>query len=293
MLKTQHNAWVHASTTLLILCSPAMAPASIPDFFNELFEEVRAEYSSLRESEFSEFCSAHGIDSLDATNRQTFLRIHFLHDLLTTVSASDCSRGGFLRIPYFWHWVEPNPRHAIILLPDSTQLSALRPHAPYDRYATQADIDRVPVLFLGDLIEEAPGYSHPECGSFFSFGWCSEREMSFTALMVAWGYVGKIWQSGIHTYFIVWCELKRLDETAIVLAANVDNTFGSITWQVVPRTTEFSQWLQHIGTGAQIAWYNQKARSPGQIEALRNTPVGESAKVRIQRLVHMALSGEE
>jgi len=269
-----------------------MTFASIPGFFDELFVEYKAEYSSLRESEFSTFCSSFGLDSSDATNQHTFFRIHFLHDLLTTVSASDCARGGFLQIPYFWHWIEPNPRHAIIWLPDSLQLSTLKPPSTYNRYATRADIDRVPALFLGDLVAEAPRYSHPECGIFYSFGWCSEREMSFTALITSWGYNGKIWQAGIHTHSIVWCEFKRPDEMSIVLAANVDNTFDSLTWEAVPESTELSRWLQNIGTGAQIAWYNQKARSPGQIEALKNTLVGESVKARIQQLVRAALSSE-
>ena len=117
--------------------------------------------------------------------------------------------------------------------------------------------------------------------------------MSFTALMVSCGYEAKIWQSGIHTYSVGWGEFKKSDGASKVLAANVDNTFKSITWQLVPETMRLTQWLKDIGIGAQVDWYNQNARSQWQIEALRNMPVGDSAKARLRRLVHTAISCDE
>ncbi|UCH84314.1 MAG: hypothetical protein JSW50_01095 [Candidatus Latescibacterota bacterium] len=284
------KSWLYLATVFAVLTSAVASPASIPDFFDELFDEFRTEYYSLRHSEFAAFCSAHDLDAADAANRQIFLKVHFFHDLLTTVSASDCARGGFLRIPYFWHWVEPNPRHAIISLPDSVLLSTLSPQAPYDRYATVADIDRVPSLFLGDLVADAPGYSHPKCGSFYSFGWCSEREMAFIAIMNAWGYNGKIWQTGIHTYSVVWCEFKTSGGAVRNFAAQVDNTFDSIDWQPIPESTQLSQWLGAIGAGTQAAWYNTTARSTGQLEALQNIPVNDHARTRLRQLVGNAVA---
>jgi hypothetical protein len=115
-------------------------------------------------------------------------------------------------------------------------------------------MDRVPVLLLGDLVAAAPGYSHPEGGASRSFVWYSERELSFTALMTSWGYNGKVRQSGVYMHSMVWCEFVGQDEMPEVLAANVDNTFDSSTWESEKETTELGQWRQDIGTGARIAW---------------------------------------
>jgi hypothetical protein len=178
-------------------------------------------------------------------------------------------------------------------LPDSSLLTGRSPPAPYERYATCADIDRVPVLFLGDLVTETPQYAYPECGSFYTFGWCSEREMAFTALMTAWGFDAKIWQTGIHTMSEVWCEFNKLDGTMTVMAARVDNTFASVMWEILPATTTVADWLKDMGAGTETGWYNRQARSRGQIDALRNIPVGDEARARIQAQVRAVIRGNE
>jgi len=278
-------------TMFLLFSFPVQASASIPDFLDELFDEMMVEYSAYRRPEFEALFSAHGLDSSNQGNKGDFFRIYFLHDLLTTDNASNCARGGFLRIPYFWHWVEPNPRHSIISLPDSVPLTSVRTRPPYGNYASVADIDRLPALFLGDLVAEEPGFYHPDCGSFFTFGWCSEREMSYTALMTSWGLKSKIWQSGIHTYSVVWCEFKTTSGSTKTLAAEVDNTFGSITWREVPDSKSLNQWLEETGNGAQIDWYNNQARSQEQLEALRAKHVTQGAISRFRKLIQGALSG--
>ena len=282
----------HWVLTFLMLVSPSRTCASIPTFLDELFSEVRIEYSSFRESEYSGFCSANGLQPADDTNRPSFFRIYFLHDLLTTSNASNCARGGLLRIPYFWHWVEPNPRHDILALPDSVPLTSIPAQPPYQRYASFADIDRVPALYLGDLVTEAPGYHHPNCGSFFTFGWCSEREMAYTALMTSWGFPSKIWQSGIHTFSVVWCEFTTITGATKVMAAEVDNTFDSISWVEVPGTMPLDRWLEETGSGAQIDWYNNKARSRDQLEALGEIQVGDRAQARFRSRIQEGISVE-
>jgi hypothetical protein len=155
-----------------------------------------------------------------------------------------------------------------------------------------ADIDRIPALYLGDLVSEKPGYLHPDCGTFFTFGWCSEREMAFTALFTAWGYPAKIWQSGIHTYSVVWCEFRTTSGSTVNLAAEVDTTFDSVTWREVPQGTQPDRWLEETGSGAQIDWYNRKARSQEQIDALQTIQVGAEARDRFRRLVRKGMSVE-
>jgi hypothetical protein len=190
-----------------------------------------------------------------------------------------------LGIPYFWHWVEPNPRHEILLLPDSVALATVPPPAPYERYQTMADIDRLPVLYLGDLVTDQPKYAHPVCGRFFTFGWCSEREISYTALMQLLGYEGKIVQSGIHTWSAIRCVFKEVAGGAKVLTAEVDNTFDFVLWEDVPEGTIASEWTDDIGEGTQIRWYNRQARSVEQLAALRAVEVSAAAAARIRRQV--------
>lgn len=274
----------------LILC-PEKVSASLPVFFNELLVRNLVEYSSYREDEYDAFCSAHGIEPGDSANSFNFYRILFLHDMLTTVSACDCARGGFLRIPYFWHWRDPNPRHRIFSMPDSVLLCEQDPPPQYGRYKTRADIDRVPTVFLKDLVSEEAGYFHTGCGSFFSFGWCSEREMSYTSIIVSWGYEGKIRQSGIHTFSAVWCFFTTDDGTLKPFVANVDNTFDSLRWQEVEDGISPEQWRSDVGKGTQILWYNQTARSGAQLEALEGIEVGGKAERRIQRLINDSITG--
>lgn len=277
---------------VVILAGPwsPSAAASLPDFLADQFEEARSGYATFRQLDFEDLCARYGLDEANPDNRRIFLQVHFLHDLLTTTSASNCARGGFLGSPYFWHWIQPNPRHEIFVLPDTVPLTKVRSCAPYTRYATFADIDRVPALYLGDLVTEEPGYYHKDCGAFFTFGWCSEREMAYTALMTAWGFPAKIWQSGIHTYSMVWCEFIKSDGATIILEVEVDNTFDSIRWgEKVPASSQ-AQWLSETGSGAQVDWYNAKARAPEQMEVLRGLSVGKAAENRIRNLIQQGIS---
>jgi hypothetical protein len=277
------------AAALLALSGPAAGSDPLPDFFRDLIVEFREEYAAHRGPEFLALCAETGLDPSEDANRETWYRVRFLHDLLTTTRASDCARGGILGIPYFWHWIEPNPRHDILALPGREPLVSQPPPASYRRYATRADIDRVPALYLGDLVSEEPGYAHPDCGSFHTFGWCSEREMAYTALMTAWGRQAKVVQSGIHTWSEVWCPFRGAGGKTIVLSALVDNTFDSVKWEAVPAGTKLEAWLNDTGSGAQIDWYNRMARSREQIEALAGTPVGTGASNRIRSLVGRAL----
>jgi len=274
------------------LCLAANASASLSGFLDGVFLEFQVEYAAYTAEEYQELCNRHDLELSDSTNHELFLRISFLHDLLTTVNASDCVRGGFLQIPYFWHWIEPNPRHEIISLPDSTALVKLEPASRYNRYATRADIDRVPSLFFADLRTEEPGYYHPDCGLFYTFGWCSEREMAFTALATAWGLTGKITQSGIHTHSSVCCEFRLKGGSTGRLVADVDNTYDTISWQEMPDSVSIEMWLRQTGTGTQIDWYNRQARSREQIEALGTLSVGEGAGSRIRELIRTAFQHE-
>lgn len=284
--------FLYSSLFLLISLFPLKANASIPELFNGILNDVQEEYFQIRSSEFESLCTSHGLDSANARNREKFLQIHFLHDLLTTNAARNCAAGGFLEIPYFWHWVEPNPRHSISSVPQGVLLTEVPPPKKYKRYKTFADIGRVPDLFLGDLITETPLYSHPQCGSFFSFGWCSEREMSYTAVMLAWGFPGKIVQEGIHTWSMVWCDYAATDGSIISMEARVDNTFDTVSWQKVATSVKVDQWLKNTGNGSHVDHYNRKARSSVEAEAINSKTASRSARDRILDKVKSAIADE-
>lgn len=275
---------------IIISALPTAQAASVVDYLDDLFQEFKAEYSLVMNDEYVEFCDYYKLNSGMQENRNLFLKINFFHELLTTVSASNCARGGFLRIPYFWHWVNPNPRHSIFSLPDSIPLSRKSPPSGFKRYKSFADIDRVPSLFLGDLVSEDPGYFHPDCGKFYSFGWCSEREMAFTSLMTAMGERCKIIQSGIHTKTVILCCFYLEIGEPEYIEAIVDNTFESLLWRAAGKEAPDDCWENEIGEGTDINFYNERAKSTEQINNLQGINVGLKSRERIREAVKDALA---
>lgn len=257
----------------------------LPDLFQSLYSHHFDEYRELKEEDYGSFYTQFNLNIENEDNLYNYLLIYFLHDCFTGVSASDFSSGGFFEIPYFWHWVDPNPRHSIISLPDSVFLNIMEPTLDFARYQSYADIDRVPSLFLADLVTEKPLYYHSQCGAFYTFGWCSEREMSFALLLSLFGYEGKIKQSGIHTWSEFWVPFRRADSTEIILISKVDNTFNSLFWEIAPSGLNKADWINDFGTGEQIAWYNRKCRSSEQIQKVQNIIVSDSSAVRIDKTV--------
>jgi hypothetical protein len=197
-----------------------------------------------------------------------------------------------LGIPYFWHWVDPNPRDSIVLLPDSIALSTVAPPASFAKYKSFAAIDRTPALFLSDLVSESPRYRHDDCGEFFTFGWCSEREMAFLALMTCLGYEGRIRQEGIHSWSELWCQLTADGGTPVPVIAAIDNTYGSLEWNRAPLGASSRQWKEDAGGSKELRWYNATARSARQHAELRGAAVTRVAGERIRARVRDWLEGD-
>ena len=273
----------------LSLLFATTATAGLPSFFDQLYAECSAEYAEHTDGDYLALCAELGLDGADTDNRQVFGEVSFLHDLITGVAAEDCRRGGILRIPYFWHWVDPNPRHSIISPPDSLPLVGLTPPTGFERYKSHADVDRVPVLFFSDLVTDEPRYAHEDCGRFFTFGWCSEREMAFVSLMGCLGHEGKVRQSGIHSWSELWCEFTASDGRHVGVIARVDNTFDSLEWFPAPGGLSMDEWLADTGEGAEVGWYNSTARSEKQRRALEAIEVSDVAAARIRNLVSKSL----
>ncbi len=202
-----------------------------------------------------------------------------MQQTLTTSGAVDGALGGAFEIPYFWHWVEPNPRLGIVHLPDEQPLAALPPLEGYGRYQTFGHMDRDPTLYLGDLASETPGYRHDRAGTFYTFGWCSEREMALCTLLELWGYEVKIVQEGIHVTTRVW--LQTEPPTEMVL----DTTFNLAYFQDLEDGKTLSSWNEDLGEGTEIERYNGTCHSASELRQVGAIPVSSAAQ---DRLIGMA-----
>ncbi len=267
----------------LNLC-PQVQDLDIIQFFNELYIQYKVDYQKIRNNQYLNFCEKYQIDKNNEVNQDKFLKLYFLHDLFTGSGVTDGSYGGILKIPYFWHWVNPNPRHRILRNSDRVNLTKIQPPPEFSRYNSFADIDRIPSLFLSDLFKDNANYYHPDCGEFYTFGWCSEREMSFCLLLSLLGYEGKIYQQGIHVSSQFWIEFNDKDNKLVIILADVDNTFDIIHWEK-RSSNEKSIWLKDFGNGEQNEWYNKKARAKDEIKLVMNIKVSEKANKRIKKLV--------
>jgi len=281
-----------AITLLILLLQPSgvQAQSNLPEFFDDLFIKFLPDYQKLNIRDYQRFCEQNNLDKSNIQNQKQFYKINFYHDLFTGNGASNYVTGGMLKIPYVWHWVDPNPRHSIMFLPDSTLLSSMKPPPGFGRYKTFADLDRVPFVYFSDLVSERPAYYHRRCGSFYTFGWCSEREMAFSALMTLYNYDCKIKQEGIHTWSEIWLEFKKSDGSTKIFIVKVDNTFNIVDWTEIAARVEKAVWQKDYGNGTQVEWYNNKARSKSQIQELNMIIVSNAVKERIEEMVNKALN---
>lgn len=280
---------VVALILIILSGSSALADQNLPAFMDSLFYAVAQDYCPVGGDQFAAACNELEIKPGSDSNKVLFFKLFFLHDLMTTTAASNCATGGILRIPYFWHWVKPNPRHSIYMMPDSVLLTSLTPPAEFGQYKTYADIDRLPTLYLADMVTEEPKYCHPDCGRFFTFGWCSEREMAFSTLATLMGFDCKIKQSGIHTWSCILINFAGAAQDSVAAELMIDNTFDMFQWNVVGNVAE-SSWASDIGRGTDIKWYNDIIGSREKLARVSKINVTSKAAARIEAAVREFLS---
>jgi hypothetical protein len=257
--------------------------SELPGFFSEIYKNHKEKIESKFYDSYSQACCELGIEPKNKKNREKITPLFFYHKLFTSVNATDCTTGGILNIPYFWHWIDPNPRHKIIYKPGSKKLKFIAPPHGFKKYKSYADIDRLPGLYLSDLVTESPKFYHPSCGSFYTFGWCSEREMAFNTLLTILGYECKVKQEGIHVWSEIYMILEGNNKKSITSAVKVDNTFDTITFILIKIQKE--KWEKDFGNGTQVKWYNLKSHSSSEIEAVRNIQVSDNVSKRIETLI--------
>lgn len=275
---------------ILILVIPIATEAAqpLPIFFNQLYNRNKFRIEAIVSATITNGLKKAGAKVSSPNNREKITPIVFFHLLFTSSNAVNCSKGGILDIPYFWHWVTPNPRHELIYLPSSTLLKEIKAPDGFEKYGSYADADRTPYLYLSNLVTDAPLFNHPKCGSFFTFGWCSEREMAFSNMLSQCGYKMKIKQEGIHVWSEALVEIEK--EKAIgKIIIMVDNTFNTVHFERL--SIAESKWMKDFGPGAQVRWYNKKALAPDELQKVRGISVGEKAAARIEGLVDDWLHG--
>lgn len=239
------------------------------NIFSERFESYinnlypRFELSLEKKFEFT-LRNLNSSKKLSTDSKKKISELLFLHMLFTTTGAIDGKKGGILQIPYFWHWTTPNPRHEIQYIPNKKALNKVSPPKGFEKYKSYGDIDRTPSIYLKNLYEEKPLFNNSLYGTFYTFGWCSEREMAFNSVLNILGYNVKIKQEGIH----VWSEilLKISDKDFFII--KVDNTFNGFHLEVLK--IQKDNWKKDYGNGAQVSWYNKKAHSESEINRVRN-----------------------
>ncbi len=249
----------------------ARAPQPIAPFFAE-FSKNRLAQVRARLGDLSPL----------GENADKVATLHFLHTLFTAKGAEDNSVGDVLRVPYFWHWVEPNPRHSIVLVDSGKTLKEIRPPKSHAKYASLADIDRTPAVFLADLVSPKEKYANAVLPSFSTFGWCSEREMAFVALVTAMGFDAKVATSGNHSWSEVLLPSRSDAVQHAFVSVRVDNTFDLFDLVGVD---DSAAWRTNVGGTRSAAWYDRKAHDAGELAEVAKIEVTPEAAARLEEAV--------
>lgn len=258
---------------------------AIPLFFNALFLNHYHNFKTAKASDYKSFCERYSLLEKDSLNQVQFHRALFFQQLFTSRKPSNCSQKGALKIPYFWNWVDPNPRSEIVYLPSGKKMNRVKPPTEFNKYASMAYVDRTPSLYLKDLTSEKANYYHSGCDTFYTFGWCSEREMSYTLLMTFFGYSGKVVVSGAHSWSELWTEFNTAQGKPKSIILRADNTYDEFDFFEPQKNLIKSIWLNDFGPDKYCKWYNQKARSATEKEKVSQTVVGKKASERMEKLV--------
>lgn len=265
---------------------------TIPLFFRSLSRNHINDFVIIDSLKFKEFCVANKVDPVDSSNVVKFYTLKLLHKLFTSQTASDCSKGEILNIPYQWHWVQPNPRDEIYFAHNNTLLKDTEPPNEFSKYNSYADIDRTPYLFLSDMVYPELKYYSKSCDNPFStFGWCSEREMAFIALTTLLQYEGKVVAEGNHSWSEFIIPMKLNDGELQNFKVSVDNTFNSIDWSTINQL-KISKWKESLGDSELPKWYNQKAKSETELNKIMSHLVSNKSMLRIENKLVLYLDRE-
>ncbi len=261
---------------------------TIPFFFSELCKNHQRDFYLTDSTGFNAFCSDENVNPSDSSNISKYFTIKILHSIFTSHSASNCSRGDVTNIPYQWHWIEPNPRYNIYFASGRKLLKETKPPKEFSKYRSFADIDRTPYLFISDFVSQNLKYYSATCDTFSTFGWCSEREMAFIALLKLLGYEGKVIAEGNHSWSELSISFKLNTGHFQHFKVIVDNTFNRLNLEIMSEEDSVN-WKTNIGSSNLAGWYNQKANSKVELDNIKTHLVSAKAMARIESEIVMYL----
>lgn len=265
--------------------------ATIPDFFNEVTNNHLESFKKLHQSDYEAFCSENSINNKDTNNSNTYFKLRILNDILSSENASNYSTGKILKIPYMWHWINPNPRHTIILKEKNITLNTVKPGIDFKNYKSFADIDRTPFLYLSELFSETEKYTSTSCESFATFGWCSEREMAFNCLLDAMQFTSKVHTEGNHCWTEVLLNFTTSTNSKKSFVVKIDNTFHEFQFKEIA-AKDIAGWKTNVGNSAQAKWYNTTAHSQKEKNKLLAFNPSKKAMVRIENAIFNYLKAQ-
>jgi len=254
---------------------------TIPAFFEAIIKEHFKEIKTLDSSLYKQFCASNELDSKNSKNEYRYYTLSFLHKFFTCQNASNGSRGEIINIPYYWHWVSPNPRYNIYFNKSNKKLNEIKPSKEFSKYKSVADIDRTPYLFLSDIFVDDPKYYSSLSDTFSTFGWCSEREMAFVSLLDILGYDGKVIAENNHSWSEFIIPMIVNENQSKEFKVKVDNTFDEMDWEnVLP--ADIISWKKYQGKSKLANWYNLKAHSEKEKVQISTFPISKVAIKRIE-----------
>lgn len=269
--------------------NPIEDTLTIPGFFQNILVKYERAFYHMDSLAYQEFCSKNHVDLHDAKNRTHYYSILILHELFTSETAADCSKGNILNIPYLWHWVEPNPRYEIYFTAFSKKLRDTKPPKEFSKYRSYADIDRTPYIFLSDLAAQESKYYSASCDTFSTFGWCSEREMAFVALTTLLGFESKVVTEGNHSRSEVLVNMKMTSGEYTYFKVLVDNTFDNVEWTTISHQ-EMPQWRAYSGNTSRSEWYNKNAKSKMELTKIESHQMTKQSMSRIESAIALFIS---
>lgn len=255
---------------------------SIPTFFEAIVANHLNEIKITDSSQFREFCNANSIEVNNSLNANFYYTVSTLHKFFTCQNATNGSRGSIINIPYYWHWVNPNPRYEIFLKKSNKRLNEITPPKEFSKYKSFADIDRTPYLFMSELFIDTPKYYSTLSDTFSTFGWCSEREMAFVSLMDILGYKGKVIAESNHSWSEFIIPMIDNKNESQEFKVKIDNTFDLVNWDKIS-SADIIKWNNYQGKSKQAEWYNIQAHSEKEKGRIQMFPLSKAAINRIEK----------
>jgi hypothetical protein len=279
--------------SIIQLSGQSSSPQSVGfvRFWKDVISRYSPAYLRCDSVAFVEFCKGHNLDLDHDRNKRMYATLGLLHNMLTAPSPDNCATDGILQIPYYWHWGPDRPRQHIIWSLTGQRLDQISPPAAFKRYRSYADIDRTPDIFWQNLLSERPMFYTATCDSFYTFGWCSEREMAFQAFLHTLGFydqetgyansVGRVIAEGPHSWSEMALQLTADTGKPVWLICRIDNTYGSMKWRAASDADVMNLKNYTSQCDQECKRYNRKASSPDIHATLRALRVSAPVQQRI------------